>query len=226
MKHLKLTKFETCLCLVSVLVIVIGFCFAQEKDVLNLISSLIGVISLIYIAKGNLFGEILSLIFGILYAFISYQNRLFSELITYGFMYVPLSIATIVTWFRHPYKDEKTVEITKTSLKQFLLIVLSGFIFTIIFYFILKYLNTPSLYVSTFSIFTSFIASALVILRSPYYALAFALNDIVLIILWTISTISNVENITILLCFVVFFFNDIYGFIAWTKRFKLQQKNI
>lgn len=223
MKHLKLTKFETCLCLVSVLVIVIGFCFAQEKDVLNLVSSLIGVISLIYIAKGNLLGEILSLIFGILYSFVSYQNRLFSELITYGFMYVPLSIATIVTWFRHPYKDEKTVEITKTSSKQFLLIVLLGFIVTIIFYFILKYLNTPSLYVSTFSIFTSFIASALVILRSPYYALAFALNDIVLIILWTISTISNVQNITILLCFVVFFFNDIYGFIAWNKRFKKQQ---
>lgn len=223
MKHLKLTKFETCLCLVSVLVIVIGFCFAQEKDVLNLVSSLIGVTSLIYIAKGNLFGEILSLIFGILYSFISYQNRLFSELITYGFMYVPLSIATIVTWFRHPYKDEKTVEITKTSLKLFLLIVLLGFIVTIIFYFLLKYLNTPSLYVSTFSILTSFIASALVILRSPYYALAFALNDIVLIILWTISTISNVQNITILLCFVVFFFNDIYGFIAWNKRFKKQQ---
>ena len=223
MKHLKLTKFETCLCLVSVLVIVIGFCFAQEKDVLNLVSSLIGVISLIYIAKGNLFGEILSLIFGLLYAFISYQNRLFSELITYGFMYVPLTIATIVTWFRHPYKDEKTVEITKTSLKLFLLIVLLGFIVTIIFYFLLKYLNTPSLYVSTFSILTSFIASALVILRSPYYALAFALNDIVLIILWTISTISNVQNITILLCFVVFFFNDIYGFIAWNNRFKKQQ---
>lgn len=223
MKHLKLTKFETCLCLLSVLVIVIGFCFAQEKDVLNLVSSLIGVTSLIYIAKGNLFGEILSLIFGILYAYISYQNRLFSELITYGFMYVPLTIATIVTWFRHPYKDEKTVEITKTSLKQFLLIVLLGFIVTIIFYFLLKYLNTPSLYVSTFSILTSFIASALVILRSPYYALAFALNDIVLIILWTISTISNVQNITILLCFVVFFFNDIYGFIAWNKRFKKQQ---
>lgn len=223
MKHLKLTKFETCLCLVSVLVIVIGFCFGQEKDVLNLVSSLIGVISLIYIAKGNLFGQILALIFGILYAFVSYQNRLFSELITYGFMYVPLSIATIVTWFRHPYKDEKTVEITKTSLKQFLLIVLLGFIVTTIFYFLLKYLNTPSLYVSTFSIFTSFIASALVILRSPYYALAFTLNDIVLIILWTISTISNVQNITILLCFVVFFFNDIYGFIAWNKRFKKQQ---
>lgn len=223
MKHLKLTKFETCLCLVSVLVIVIGFCFAQEKDVLNLVSSLIGVTSLIYIAKGNLFGEILSLIFGILYAYISYQNRLFSELITYGFMYVPLTIATIVTWFRHPYKDEKTVEITKTSFKQLLLIVLLGFIVTIIFYFLLKYLNTPSLYVSTFSILTSFIASALVILRSPYYALAFALNDIVLIILWTISTISNVQNITILLCFIVFFFNDIYGFIAWNNRFKKQQ---
>ena len=107
-----------------------------------------------------------------------------------------------------------------------ILIVLLGFIVTTIFYFLLKYLNTPSLYVSTLSILTSFIASALVIFRSPYYALAFTLNDIVLIILWTISTISNVQNITILLCFVVFFFNDIYGFIAWNKRFKKQQNNL
>lgn len=226
MKHLKLTKFETCLCLISILVLILGFVFTEEKDVLNLVASIFGVVSLIYIAKGHLFGEILTLVFSILYAYISFKNRLYSELITYGFMYLPLTIITIVSWVKHPYKDQNTVEISKVSIRKFILIILSGIVFTFIFYFILRALNTASLYVSTFSIFTSFVASGLVIFRSPFYALAFMVNDLVLIVLWTIATISNPVNIVILLTFIIFFFNDIYGFIAWTKRFKLQQKNI
>lgn len=49
-------------------------------------------------------------------------------------------------------------------------------------------------------------------LRSPYYALAYGLNDIVLIVLWIIASMQSVSYIPMAVCFVMFFFNDIYGF--------------
>ena len=93
---------------------------------------------------------------------------------------------------------------------------------TVAFYFILKALNNASLIVSTFSVSTSFLAAYLAYLRSPYYALAYTANDIVLIILWTVSTISDISYLPMLMCFVTFMANDVYGFYNW-KRMQSRQ---
>lgn len=88
---------------------------------------------------------------------------------------------------------------------------------TIIFYFILKKLGNASLFFSTVSIATSFLASYLTAMRSPYYALGYAANDLVLIVLWIISSTQNISSVSMVACFVMFLFNDLYGFINWKK---------
>ena len=88
----------------------------------------------------------------------------------------------------------------------------------------MKYLNTNNLIISTISITTSFIASYLTMRRSRFYALAYAANDIVLIILWILASISSIEYISMVTCFIAFLANDIYGFINWTKLLNNQQK--
>ena len=93
---------------------------------------------------------------------------------------------------------------------------------TVLFYFILKYFNTSNLLISTLSITTSFIASYLTMRRSRFYALAYSLNDIVLIILWVLASIDNIEYISMVTCFIAFLINDIYGFINWTKLLNKQ----
>jgi nicotinamide riboside transporter PnuC len=69
---------------------------------------------------------------------------------------------------------------------------------------------------------TSFIAVYLTARRSPFYAIAYAANDIVLIILWLLASISNPEYVTTVACFIVFLINDIYGFISWRRMEKRQ----
>ena len=95
-------------------------------------------------------------------------------------------------------------------------------IVTVVFYFILKYFNTANIIPSTLSVTTSFVAVYLTFRRSPYFALAYATNDIVLIVLWILASIYDTRYISVVVCFVAFLFNDVYGFISWQKMKKRQ----
>lgn len=79
-------------------------------------------------------------------------------------------------------------------------------------------LDTPNIVFSTISIATSFFAASLTMLRTSYYALGYASNDIVLIILWVLASLENHGYIPVVVNFAIFFFNNMYGFLSWKKR--------
>ena len=83
---------------------------------------------------------------------------------------------------------------------------------------ILAALKTPNIIFSTMSVTTSFFAASMTMLRSSYYAVGYASNDIVLIILWILASIRNPRYLSVTVIFVIFFFYDVYGFISWKKR--------
>lgn len=58
--------------------------------------------------------------------------------------------------------------------------------------------------------------------RSPYYAVGYAANDIVLIILWGMASLENISYISVVVCFIAFFANDIYGYLSWCEMGKRQ----
>ena len=176
------TKGEIILWVSSVVVISVFYAIFGSESVMNFIASLIGVTSLIFLAKGNPFGNVLMIIFSLLYTIISYSFSYYGEMITYMFMTTPIAGMTIVSWIKNPYKENE-VRISKVTIKQLIIMMIFSIIITGIFYFILKSLNTENLIISTISITTSFIAGYLTYLRSPYYALGYAANDIILIVL-------------------------------------------
>lgn len=75
---------------------------------------------------------------------------------------------------------------------------------------------------STLSVTTSFIAIYLTFRRSAYFGLAYAANNIVLIILWTLASMTNVSYMSVMICFVMFLVNDLYSFANWGKVQKRQ----
>ena len=93
-----------------------------------------------------------------------------------------------------------------------------------IFYFILGALGNANLLLSTVSIATSFAAAYLTFMRSAYYGIGYALNDLVLIGLCTYATIDDISYMPMTVCFAMFFVNDIYGFINWQRMKKRQMK--
>ena len=93
---------------------------------------------------------------------------------------------------------------------------------TVMFYFILEYFNTANIIPSTLSVTTSFLAVYLTFRRSPFFALAYAANDIILILLWILASVYDARYISVVVCFVAFLVNDIYGFISWQKMKRRQ----
>ena len=220
----KLTHFELGLWFTSVIVTVISFLVSGGGDILTLIASLIGVTALIFLAKGYVIGQVLCIIFAIFYGIISFYFKYYGEMLTYLCMTTPVAFASLISWIRHPYKDSEEVEVSRITKRHKVLLVVYTILVTVIFYFILSALDNANLFFSVISVSTSFVASYLTYLRSPYYALGYAANDIVLIILWVLASVENISYIPMVMCFVMFLANDLYGFYNW-KRIQIRQLN-
>ncbi|MBQ2661423.1 MAG: nicotinamide mononucleotide transporter [Clostridia bacterium] len=217
------SKPEIVLWCSSVMLIVLSFCIFGGGNYLILIASLIGVTSLIFNAKGNPFGQFLMVIFSLLYGIISFTFAYYGEMITYLGMTMPMAVFALISWLRNPYQGNKAeVKVNTISKTETMFMWAMTAAITVLFYFILKYFETANILPSTISVTTSFLAVYLTFRRSSYFALAYAANDIVLIILWILASLYDARYISVVVCFIVFFVNDIYGYISWQKMKKRQ----
>ena len=220
-------KSELILWCSSVFLIIIFFCVFDRANYLTLAASLIGATSLIFNAKGNPAGQLLMIVFSILYGIISLSFAYYGEMITYLGMTAPMALFALVSWLRHPYKGNRA-EVAVNRLRGgeivFMLILTAAV--TGGFYFILRAFHTANLIPSTVSVTTSFLAVYLTFRRSAYYALAYAANDIVLIVLWIMATVDDITYLSVVICFAMFLANDIYGFINWSRMKKRQRTDI
>lgn len=217
------TRTEKILWCSSVLLITGSFLTFGGDGVLTLIASIIGVTSLIFAAKGNPVSPALMIVFSVLYGIISYSFSYYGEMLTYLGMTAPMSAFALVSWLRNPSgKGRAQVKVNRITGGEFALILLITAAVTVFFYFVLRHFNTANLLPSTVSVATSFLAAALTFRRSPYFALAYASNDAVLILLWALAAFKDISYLSVLICFLVFLVNDLYGFVSWLKMEKNQ----
>lgn len=221
-----LSKSERYLWLASLGTVTLAFLCFGSGNVLSLTASLTGATALIFNAKGYVAGQVLTVIFSVFYGIISFYSKYYGEMITYLGMTAPIAVMSVISWARHRYKGSREVQVKHISIKQLAAMTVASAIVTAVFYFILKALNNANLFFSTVSVTTSFIASYLTLCRSEFYAVGYAANDIVLIILWILAACEDKAYIPMVICFIMFLANDIYGFYNWRKMKKRQTSNI
>ena len=136
-----------------------------------------------------------------------------------------MALFALISWLRNPYKgNHAEVAVNRIGKWEYAgMYVLTGLV-TGLFYFILDHFHTANIIPSTLSVTTTFIAVYLTFRRSPYFALAYAANDVILILLWTLAAKENISYLSVIICFVVFLVNDLYGFISWKRMEKRQMK--
>lgn len=221
------TKGELALWSISVILIIASFLIFDRNNYLTLVASITGVTSLIFNAKGNPAGQVLIVIFSIIYGIISFSFSYYGEMITYLGMTAPMAVVALISWLKNPYKGNKSeVKVNRLRGKEIIFSVLLTAVVTLIFHFILEFFNTANIIPSTLSVATSFFAVYLTFRRSAFFALAYAANDIVLIILWIMASFTDISYVSVVLCFVTFLANDIYGFINWKRMQKRQERDL
>ena len=216
--------FEILFLLISLITITVCFFLGNDKNIFSLIASLIGVITVLCGAKGLVIAPIINIIYNIIYISLSFSQKYYGEVLIYLFLMMPINIMTIISWLKNKSNENKNlVKINKISKKEYLYLGIITIISTIGFYFLLKVLNTNELIISTISLITSIIASYLMFRRCSNYAIAYIINDIILITLWALTIKQNgLAYLTMIISFIIFFINDIYGFINWKIREKKQ----
>ena len=219
------TKGEVALWGASVTLILAAFLIFDRVNYMTLAASLIGVTSLIFNAKGNPIGQGLMVVFSLLYGMISYRFAYYGEMATYLGMTGPMALFALIAWLRNPYKGNKAeVAVNRLRTGEWVAALALTVVVTVAFYFILDYFGTANMLPSTLSVTTSFIAVYLTFRRSPYFALAYAANDLVLIVLWILAAIEDVSYLSVMICFVLFLVNDVYGYISWRKMEQRQME--
>ena len=205
--------------------ILVSFLLFDRVNYMTLTASLIGITSLIFNAKGNPVGQALMVVFSLLYGAISYTFSYFGEMITYLGMTGPMALFALISWLRNPYKgNHAEVAVNRIGKWEYAGMYVLTALVTLLFYGILDHFHTANRIPSTLSVTTTFIAVYLTFRRSPYFALPYAANDVILILLWTLAAKENISYLSVIICFVVFLVNDLYGFISWKRMEKRQMK--
>lgn len=219
------TKMELRLWAWSNVLIIFSFFFFKQKNFLTLGASLIGVSSLIFSAKGNPIGQVLMIIFSLFYGIISFSYHYYGEVLTYLGMTMPMAIIALVSWLKHPYAGKRSeVRVNHIHGLEIIILAVLTSLVTYVFYLILVYFKTAHIVFSTLSVSTTFIAVYLTFRRSSYFTIAYAVNDLVLIILWGLASIEDLSYLSVVVCFVTFLVNDLYGFYNWRKMAKRQNQ--
>lgn len=224
------TKAEWLLWGSSVTLILAAFLLFDRENYMTLFASLIGVTSLIFNAKGNPIGQVLMVVFSLLYGVISYRFTYYGEMATYLGMTGPMALLALISWLRNPYQGNKAeVAVNRIGRLEWVFLLILSAVVTVIFYFILEHFGTANMLPSTLSVTTSFIAVYLTFRRSPFFALAYAANDIVLVILWCLAAAYDSSYVSVVMCFALFLVNDVYGYISWRRmeqRQSISQRNV
>lgn len=198
----------------SLAVVAVSNFLGGNVDPLTLIAALTGVTALMLAAKGQAFAQYLMIVFCLLYGAISCR-----EMLTYLGMSLPMAVWSAVTWRRNTaHEVDSTVAIRRLTGRDMALLLLATAAVTALFGWLLAALDTPNLGFSILSVATSFLAAALTMLRSSYYGLGYAANDIVLVVLWVLASCEDPAYIPVAVNFGIFLFHDFYGFLSWKKR--------
>lgn len=217
------TRGEVLLWGISVFSILVSFLIFDRDSFGTLAASLIGVTSLIFNAKGNPFGQFLMILFSILYGMISYRFSYYGEMATYLGMTGPMALFALIAWLRNPYHGNKAeVKVNQLDKREVIGMFFLSAIVTWGFYYILAVFHTANLVPSLISVTTSFVAVYLTFRRSAFFALAYAANDVVLIVLWVLAARTDLSYLSVVICFLMFLVNDLYGFVSWLKMQKRQ----
>lgn len=220
------TLFEILFLIFSELTITLCFVFSIDRNIFSFVVSFIGVLSVLLVAKGLTIAPIVNIVYNIIYSILSITEHYYGEAIIYLGLMIPISILSIIAWFKNKNKGaEETVRVNSIKKMEYLYLSIVTIVATVVFYFILKALSTSELIVSTLSLISSAVASYLMLRRSSSYALGFVANDIILIVLWSLAVVnSGIGLLPSVICFVIFLANDIYGFIHWKIEEKKQEE--
>ncbi len=175
------TKTEIALWCISALTVTVSFFIGGGRDYLNLAASLVGITSLILCAKGNPLGQVLMIVFSIMYGTVSLSFRYYGEIMTYLGMTAPMAMFSLVSWLKNPYEGNRSeVRLDSLSKRSAAVMAVLTVVVTALFLFYTQRIGNSKHYTEHHIGCDQLYSRVPDLQRSRFLSFAYAMNDICL----------------------------------------------
>ena len=201
-------------------IIVTSFILKDSK--IALISAICGISYTILAGKGKISCYAFGLTGTMCYAYISWQNQLYGNLLLYILYYFPMQIFGIFKWKAHLNKDTGTIIKTKLSNKECWIYFASSLAITAIFAYILNTLNDANPLIDSITTIFSITGLLLTIKRAIEQWYLWAVVNLLSATMWIEAYIDGSNCFATILMWCVYAVLAIYFLQTWKKELTTQ----
>ncbi len=190
-----------------------------NSSIITMLAASTGITCSLLQAKGKVSSQFVGLFSVSFYSILSYNHKLYGEMLVYILVMLPLFVTGILSWLNNKDKETKLVKPHELTKRDWIILIIISIILFVSLYFLLEFFNSAQLLVSVLSMVTILIATYLVARRSKYGFLFYIANDITLLILWGIPVLNgSIILIPFLFEPIINFINDNYGWFNWNRK--------
>jgi len=194
------------------------------KTWLSVITMLSGLWCVILVAKGRILNYYIGIVNCIGYAYIAYGYQLYGEVMLNAIYFLPMQFVGLYVWSKH--KDVKIMDKVQTTVMtpSIRITWIGVSIMAVLEYgFILQAMGDPVPFLDSTSTILSIVACILMTWRYVEQWILWIVVDIVSVWMWVLVVLEKGTNdIALLVMWIAFLINAIYGFISWLKMFTEQ----
>jgi nicotinamide mononucleotide transporter len=189
----------------------------------GILASLTGIWCVVLIAKGKIANYYFGIVNVVAYAYVAFGSQYYGEVMLNMIYFLPMQFVGIYLWRKRRVSNKKDdVKVIYMSNKQRIIwsfITIAG---TILYGFFLKYLGGNLPFIDSSSTVMSVIAMILMVFVFVEQWVLWILVDIVSIIMWFTVMIKGGNDVAVLVMWVAFLVNAIYGLYNWIKLARKQ----
>ena len=203
-----------------------------DGTVISLVAAMAGMICVVLVAKGKISNYFFGFIQAALYGYISYTYAIYGEVMLNWLFYIPMQFIGFYLWRKNAVKSKESVVgeqviAKKMDLKKWAILVASTIALSVVYAFFLSTIGGRSIGLDSVTTVLSIVAQILMIKRFVEQWLVWIVINILTITMWIMTMIEQGgNNLSILVMWIAFLVNSVYGYINWRKIARNQKEEV
>lgn len=199
---------------------------AFDDTVIGLTASITGMICVMLVGKGKVSNYFFGVINTALYAYISYKSQLYGEFMLNAFYYFPIQFIGFYLWNKNKSATDSVVKAKRLSQKGWMYLVATVACVGVLYGLFLNAIGSQQAGLDGFAVVLSITAQLLMLKRYAEQWLLWIVINVLTIILWFNSFMTDGGSITILIMWCFYLVNSIKSWFNWNKFYKTQEGNV
>lgn len=181
----------------------------------DLLAAFCGICSVVLCAKGKRSGFVFGLVNVAAYAFVSFHNAYYGEVMLNVLFYIPANIVSFIIWSRHKDHDRDDKEVKARSMKTWQLAVSLVAIaaVTVAYHFVLESLGGAMTMLDGATTVMSIFATVLMALRYSEQWFFWIVVDALTVALWCVA-----GDPVMIAMWAAYLVNAVYGYLMWLNK--------